>query len=255
VLTSRPPEARSQRSKAVLRGSVFDPRAGVRQSTKHDNPLRRPECRVARGNRRRKFRRFALCDPQRAGRQYDYLLRRLRITLGGPLPVTHTLTIDGGLPGRVVIDGASTYRAFFVDTGTVTLNLKIQNAKAQGGAPGIFTATVNGENAPVSYFGAQGSYPRLDQINRVRCMSSAGTGLINIVITAKCSHGGHSVGSEWRPYPTDAGNTAAPASDGKMELLHGVARTNLPPANSSRLSCGETTWTNNDWNCFTELWT
>jgi len=47
------------------------------------------------------------------------------------------------------------------------------------------TAAVNGENAPVSYFGAQGSYPGLDQINLAPLPASlAGTGLINIVITA-----------------------------------------------------------------------
>ena len=63
------------------------------------------------------------------------------ITLGGPLPpISHGLTIDGGSPGNVIIDGAGQYRVFFVDTGSVTLrNLQIQNARAQGGnggAPG-----------------------------------------------------------------------------------------------------------------------
>ncbi|MGH7329579.1 MAG: hypothetical protein ACREJX_14635, partial [Polyangiaceae bacterium] len=60
------------------------------------------------------------------------------ITLAGPLPpIVQNQTIDGGTFGRVIIDGASTYRAFWVDSGTVTLhNLQIQNAKAQGGAGG-----------------------------------------------------------------------------------------------------------------------
>ena len=60
------------------------------------------------------------------------------ITLGGPLPpITDSLTIDGGSLGRIVIDGAGSYRVFFIDTGTVTLQkLTIQNAKAQGGQGG-----------------------------------------------------------------------------------------------------------------------
>jgi hypothetical protein len=61
------------------------------------------------------------------------------ITLGAPLPpIVQSQTIDGGFFGRVNIDGASSYRAFFVDTGTVTLaNLQIQNGNAQGGVGGI----------------------------------------------------------------------------------------------------------------------
>ena len=60
------------------------------------------------------------------------------ITLGGPLPpIESNLTIDGGTFGKIIVDGASSYRVFFVDTGTVTLaNLQIQNALAQGGAGG-----------------------------------------------------------------------------------------------------------------------
>jgi hypothetical protein len=60
------------------------------------------------------------------------------ITLAGPLPpITHNLTINGGSLGSVVIDGASLYRVFFVDTGTVSLsNLTIQNARSQGGSGG-----------------------------------------------------------------------------------------------------------------------
>jgi hypothetical protein len=60
------------------------------------------------------------------------------ITLTGPLPpITSNLTIDGGSLGDVVIDGNSSYRVFFVDTGTVTLeNLIIRNARAQGGNGG-----------------------------------------------------------------------------------------------------------------------
>jgi hypothetical protein len=61
------------------------------------------------------------------------------ITLNGPLPViSHDLTIFGDAFGDVIIDGNSAYRAFFVDSGTVTLaNLQIQNVLAQGGAGGV----------------------------------------------------------------------------------------------------------------------
>jgi hypothetical protein len=65
-----------------------------------------------------------------------------KITLSNPLPPIENngglnLTIDGGTFGWVIIDGASSYRVFFVDAGTVTLrNLQIQNALAQGGAGG-----------------------------------------------------------------------------------------------------------------------
>lgn len=57
-----------------------------------------------------------------------------KITLGAALPpIALDLTIDGGTFGRVNLDGNSAYRAFFVDTGAVTIaNLQIQNATAQG---------------------------------------------------------------------------------------------------------------------------
>lgn len=60
------------------------------------------------------------------------------ITLNGPLPpIRDNLTIDGGTPDRVVIDGNNLYRAFFVDTGTVALsNLAIRNVRAKGGNGG-----------------------------------------------------------------------------------------------------------------------
>ena len=60
------------------------------------------------------------------------------VTLTGPLPpITESLTINGGTLGNIVIDGASSYRVFFVDTGTVALqNLIIQNGMARGGAGG-----------------------------------------------------------------------------------------------------------------------
>ena len=67
-----------------------------------------------------------------------------KITLSNPLPPIENngglnLTIDGGTFGWVIIDGASSYRVFFVDAGTVTLrNLQIQNALAQGGAGGVY---------------------------------------------------------------------------------------------------------------------
>jgi hypothetical protein len=68
------------------------------------------------------------------------------ITLGGPLPpITHDLTIDGGTFGNLVVDGNSLYRAFWADSGTVTLHaLHIQNVLAQGGAGGTGFPTAGG---------------------------------------------------------------------------------------------------------------
>lgn len=64
------------------------------------------------------------------------------ITLSGPLPpIVQNQTIDGsyfinGTP-RVTIDGASAYRAFWADSGTIALNnLQIRNVSATGGAGG-----------------------------------------------------------------------------------------------------------------------
>ena len=77
-----------------------------------------------------------------------------KITLSNPLPPIENngglnLTIDGGTFGWVIIDGASSYRVFFVDAGTVTLrNLQIQNALAQGGAGGAAAAAGAWARAP-----------------------------------------------------------------------------------------------------------
>ena len=59
------------------------------------------------------------------------------ITLAAPLPpIAQNLTIDGA-GGSLAIDGASKYRVFFADTGTIAIqNLTIQNATAQGGNGG-----------------------------------------------------------------------------------------------------------------------
>ena len=73
-----------------------------------------------------------------------------KITLGGPLPpITQNLTIDGGWftsgSPRMTVDGANTYRAFWAESGTVTIgDLQIQNVKAQGGNGGGGTGTVGG---------------------------------------------------------------------------------------------------------------
>jgi len=68
------------------------------------------------------------------------------ITLNGPLPpITHSLTIDGGTFGTIVIDGNSLYRALWADSGNVTLHaLRIQNVLAQGGAGGTGFPTAGG---------------------------------------------------------------------------------------------------------------
>ena len=60
------------------------------------------------------------------------------ITLSGPLPIIeNNLTIDGGSFGRITIDGAGKYRAFFADSGSIVIkNLQIQNVTAKGGDGG-----------------------------------------------------------------------------------------------------------------------
>jgi len=50
---------------------------------------------------------------------------------------------------------------------------------------GVVTATVNGVSVPVTYFGAQGDYAGLDQINLGPLPTSlAGAGIVNLVISA-----------------------------------------------------------------------
>jgi uncharacterized protein (TIGR03437 family) len=50
---------------------------------------------------------------------------------------------------------------------------------------GSLTATVNGISVPVAYFGAQGSYPGMDQINLGPLPASfKGAGVVNLVMTA-----------------------------------------------------------------------
>jgi hypothetical protein len=75
------------------------------------------------------------------------------IALAGPLPpIEQNVTIDGGYYGRVTIDGANAYRAFFVDTGNVTLqNLAVQNALAKGGN--------GGDNPALTYASDGGASP------------------------------------------------------------------------------------------------
>ncbi len=70
------------------------------------------------------------------------------ITLAGPLPpIEQSVTVDGGYYGRVTIDGASSYRVFFIDTGTVAIrNLAVQNALAKGGRGGDNSSS-NGQSA------------------------------------------------------------------------------------------------------------
>ena len=68
------------------------------------------------------------------------------ITLAGPLPpISANTIVDGGTFGAVIVDGGSSYRAFFIDSGTVTLtNLQIQNVTAQGGNGGSNPGMLDG---------------------------------------------------------------------------------------------------------------
>ena len=49
---------------------------------------------------------------------------------------------------------------------------------------GIVTATANGVPLPVQFFGAQGQYPGLDQINLQVPVELTGAGTVNLVVTA-----------------------------------------------------------------------
>ena len=68
------------------------------------------------------------------------------ITLAGPLPpISANTIVDGGTFGAVIVDGGSSYRAFFIDSGTVTLaNLQIQHVTAQGGDGGSNPGMIDG---------------------------------------------------------------------------------------------------------------
>ena len=87
--------------------------------------------------------RYAICNAS-AGALIQFVCASppCKVTLAGPLPdINENLVVDGGTFGNVIIDGNSSYRAFYAQGGTVTLaNLQIQNAKAKGGAGGSSSA-------------------------------------------------------------------------------------------------------------------
>ena len=81
------------------------------------------------------------------------------VTLQGPLPpIARDLSIDGtGDTDEATIDGASAYRAFFVESGTVALrNLHVQNVAAIGG-PGGAGVTFDGVVYQVLYTSYSGN--------------------------------------------------------------------------------------------------
>jgi hypothetical protein len=104
------------------------------------------------------------------------------ITLSGPLPpITHNLTIDGGTPGNVIIDGNGQYRVFFVDTGIVTLrNLQIQNGYAKGGDGGSSGGGGGGLGAGGGLFVNQaGAAVTLNNVFFLNCSAVGGAGSSN----------------------------------------------------------------------------
>lgn len=105
------------------------------------------------------------------------------ITLNGPLPpITGDLTIDGGSFGTVVIDGNNAFRAFFVDSGRVTIaNLTIRNAKAKGGngGGGSAGATAGGGGAGLGagvFVNQAGADVTLNRISFVNAAAVGGNG-------------------------------------------------------------------------------
>jgi hypothetical protein len=111
------------------------------------------------------------------------------VVLAGPLPpIEQNVTIDGGYYGRVAIDGASAYRAFFVDTGNVTIqNLAIQNALARGGN--------GGDNPAILYVSTGGDGPGGGGFGAGACLfvnqSSAAVTLRNDYLNACIATGGN----------------------------------------------------------------
>ena len=83
-----------------------------------------------------------------------------------------------------VNSGGTTFTANPINLGTATdkvylvlYGTGLRNATS-------VTATLNGVSVPVTYFGAQGSFAGLDQINLGPLPASlAGTGLANLVVT------------------------------------------------------------------------
>jgi uncharacterized repeat protein (TIGR01451 family) len=80
--------------------------------------------------------------------------------------------------------GSNTFNANPINLGTTTdqVYLVLYGTGIRHAAS--LTATLNGVSVPVVYFGAQGAYPGLDQINLGPLPASlAGAGLVNLVIT------------------------------------------------------------------------
>jgi hypothetical protein len=123
----------------------------------------------------------------------------VQITLGGDITLSNSLpmlacpfslTIDGA--GHT-IDGASTWRAFFVQSGTVTLeNLTIAHVKAQGGAGGAGGKANSGSStsgggggglgAGAAVFVASGATVTLQDVNvqDAAAVGGAGGGVISV---------------------------------------------------------------------------
>jgi hypothetical protein len=104
------------------------------------------------------------------------------ITLSGPLPpITRNLTINGGSRGRIVIDGANTYRAFYADTGTIVIkNIKVQNVQARGGngGNGDYNGSPGGGGAGLGagLFVAAGATVTVTSVDFVNVTAAGGTG-------------------------------------------------------------------------------
>ncbi len=99
----------------------------------------------------------------------------------GPAPSVYGMNSDGTIVATPINVGS----------GNVTLSLYGTGLRAAGLAN--VTATVNGVSAPVTYAGAQPSYPGLDQVNISLPASLAGSGMVPVVVTA----GGVAANTVW----------------------------------------------------------
>jgi len=129
-------------------------------------------------------------------------LATVTITLPGGGTLTTVINVAGSAPGIFTagMNGAGLYAGQVVHAhadGTQTITSSVDPIDMGPASDQLVlvlygtgirhatsvTATINGVSVPVAYFGAQGQYDGLDQVNLTLARSLAGAGLVNIVVT------------------------------------------------------------------------
>ncbi len=94
---------------------------------------------------------------------------------GGQTPeAIYQITLGQSLAAQPISMGSSTDKVY----------LTLFGSGMAGADPSTVTVTVGGVSAPVTYFGPQGAYPGLDQVNVLLPASLAGKGNVTIQLTA-----------------------------------------------------------------------